>query len=183
MFAYKDVATVRLPADEYEVAVLPGFGASCDGAPALGPYTLPLDGGVNYSVIAHLDAEGEPTASVFVNDTTPTRPGTARVVVHHTAAAPAVIAKVGRFTESALDVITHPFENVTVEGSEVPLTLQIRPGNWAVELYAEDGDPNIPVFGPVPYNLSPHTLYLVYAVGALDNQFSFVVVSAPLPLF
>lgn len=179
-FNYTDIVTVPLPAGTYTVAVLPGFNADCGGAAALGPVDLTFDARKNYTVIAHLTANGEPAASVFLNDLSAARPGNARVVVHHTAAAPAVYAKIGRPTPSALDIVTPAFANVTEEGSETPISAQIRPGDWQVLLFPEGS--SSPVFGPVPVKLAPKTSYLVYAVGALDNQFTLLVLPVALPV-
>ena len=50
--------------------------------------TLPASG--NVTAIAHLDAAGTPTLTVFTNDTSALPAGQGRLVVRHTAAAPAV---------------------------------------------------------------------------------------------
>lgn len=186
MFSYRETAKLALEAGEYDVAVVP-LAADCASEPVLATdEALPLAAGGSYSVVAHLDAEGEPVLSVFENDLTPARPGMARLVVHHTAAAPAVFAKVGRFTESALDIVTHPFANLAEE-SETPVIAQLRPGNWEVRLFeevVEETDPlPPPVYGPAPLQLTPHTLCLVYAVGALDAELFLVKIVVPLPLF
>ncbi|MGB1682501.1 MAG: DUF4397 domain-containing protein, partial [Acidimicrobiales bacterium] len=54
----------------------------------LGDFAVPASG--NYTVVAHLDADGNPTASVFENDTSTIAAGAGRLVVRHTAAAPEV---------------------------------------------------------------------------------------------
>src|SRR3712207_7358527 len=46
--------------------------------------------GANATVVAHLDADGNPVLTPFVNDASPTEAGQARLVVRHTAAAPPV---------------------------------------------------------------------------------------------
>jgi hypothetical protein len=164
-FDYKNITTVSLEEGAYDVAIVGGFFGDCSTEePLLGPATLELDGGVNYSVIAHLTEDGEPTVSVFVNSQSPTLPGYARVVLHHTAAAPPVQAKIGRLTESALDIVTGAIANVSGEGAEDPFSGQIRPGNWQFELLLAD-DPLMSVFGPFESVLRPHTAYLIYAVG------------------
>ena len=53
-----------------------------------GDVVLPATG--SYTVIAHLNADGTPTLTVFDNDTSLTAAGQGRLVVQHTAAAPAV---------------------------------------------------------------------------------------------
>ena len=81
-------APLELPAGTYQIAIRPA-NAAADSAPVLaGSATLPA--GANASIVAHLDASGQPKLTVFVNDTSPLAAGNARLVVRHTAAAPAV---------------------------------------------------------------------------------------------
>ena len=54
---------------------------------------IPAD--ANISLVAHLTADGKPTLTPFVNDTAKLDPGKARLVVRHTAAAPAVDVRAG----------------------------------------------------------------------------------------
>ena len=49
-----------------------------------------LPAGGNVTLVAHLDASGKPTITPFVNDVSSVPAGQARLVVRHTAAAPAV---------------------------------------------------------------------------------------------
>lgn len=89
-FAPGDLAgPLSLPAGDYEVAITADDAAD-DSAPLLGPITLPLEAGGNYTAVAHLDESGNATASFFTNDTSETAAGEGRVTVRHTAAAPAV---------------------------------------------------------------------------------------------
>jgi hypothetical protein len=53
-----------------------------------GDLALPASG--NHTAIAHLDASGTPTLTVFSNDTSEIVAGEGRLTVRHTAAAPAV---------------------------------------------------------------------------------------------
>ena len=46
--------------------------------------------GANATVVAHLDADGNPTLTLFVNDTSAPLPARRSLTVRHTAAAPAV---------------------------------------------------------------------------------------------
>ena len=56
---------------------------------------VPLDAGVDYSIVAHLTEDGMPTASVFVNDLRAGR-FIAGLNVFHTAAAPRVDIRLQR---------------------------------------------------------------------------------------
>lgn len=49
-----------------------------------------VPGGANISIVAHLDEAGQPKITPFVNDTSAVQAGKARLIVRHTAAAPAV---------------------------------------------------------------------------------------------
>ncbi len=74
-----------LPAGTYSVA-LTASDAADDSEPVLGPIDLPLDAGSSYTAVAHLDADAEPTASLFENDTEAAGAGEGKVTVRHTAA-------------------------------------------------------------------------------------------------
>ncbi len=78
-----------LPAGTYTVAITAADAADAS-APAIGPVDLSLAGGGSYTAVAHLDASGNPTATLFTNDTTPTAAGQGRLTVRHVAAAPGV---------------------------------------------------------------------------------------------
>lgn len=76
---------LELPAGTYSVAIAAGD-SSDDSDPVLGPVDLPLEAGMNYTAVAHLDAEGNPTASLFTNDTEAAAAGSGKATVRHTAA-------------------------------------------------------------------------------------------------
>jgi hypothetical protein len=115
----------------------------------------------NWTVVAHLDADGTPTLTPFENDTSELAAGQGRLTVRHTAAAPAV------------DV-------VLADGSR-PFTNLANPNQAAAELPAGQiagaqiaptgGDP----IADVPsVTLAAGSNLIVYAVGSLeDNTFTF----------
>lgn len=74
-----------LPAGEYTV-VLAASDSSDDSSPLIDPVTLPLEGGMNYTAVAHLGPTGDITASLFTNDTSAAGAGEGKVTVRHTAA-------------------------------------------------------------------------------------------------
>ena len=47
--------------------------ADDDSDPAIGPVDLKLTDGGNYTAVAHLNADGDPTATLFRNDTSKTK--------------------------------------------------------------------------------------------------------------
>jgi hypothetical protein len=89
-FRFGDVSpTLTIPADTYDIEVRISDGA-CGGAVAISAPGVTFEADQNATVIAHLSEVGEPTASVFVNDLSPSEEKEGRVGLAHTAAAPAV---------------------------------------------------------------------------------------------
>jgi len=92
-FRYGDVSPrVEAPAGAYDIAVSL---ADPDTEPCAGPVVIaadgvPFDAGENATVIAHLTEAGEPTATKYTNDVSPSPSDQGRVAVHHTAAVGAV---------------------------------------------------------------------------------------------
>jgi hypothetical protein len=104
---------LSLDAGTYEVAIT-ASNAEDDSDPAIGPVELKLTDGGNYTAVAHLTENGDPTATLFSNDTAKTKPGQSRLTVRQTAAAPAVDVLAGG--EAVISDLTIPDEKV-LEGS------------------------------------------------------------------
>lgn len=81
------VSGVALPEGTYRFRVV-AEGDDCDDVVLKARRTL--EGDRNYTVIANLNDEGEPNLKFFRNNTRKTEAGQARVIVRHTADAPAV---------------------------------------------------------------------------------------------
>jgi hypothetical protein len=81
-----------LPADTYSVEITD---KNDKKTVLLGPADVAVDAGGNYTIVAYLDAKGNPTVKPFQNDISPVAAGEARVTVRHTAAAPAVDIEAG----------------------------------------------------------------------------------------
>ena len=79
---------LSLPAGSYDVAIRKA-GDAATAAPAI-EKKLTLPAGANVSLVAHLSATGTPTLTAFANPVGGLADGKARLVVRHTAAAPAV---------------------------------------------------------------------------------------------
>jgi hypothetical protein len=103
--------------------------------------------------------------SAFENSQEPNEPGNARLVVHHLAAAPPVLASVGRLMESDLDFETELSANIASGGE--PFVGELRPGNWRIELFVEDGEE--PILSLPKVQFHPKTSYLIYVVGDADG--------------
>lgn len=128
---------------------------------AIGPvasFDVPASG--SWTVVAHLDADGTPTLTPFENDTSAVAAGEGRLIVRHTAAAPAVDIVLGD---------TRPVENLS-NPNEASLVLPA--GEIAgAQVAPTGGDP----IADVPtVNLKAGTDLIVYAVGSLsDDTFTF----------
>jgi hypothetical protein len=120
-----------------------------------GDVALPASG--NTSIIAHLDAAGNPTLGVFTNNTAEVAAGQGRLTVRHTAAAPAVdvrangqvaFAAVAPGAEGTADLPAGTIEATVVPaGAEEPV-----------------------VIGPAPLDIAEGESLIVYAVGSLEGE-------------
>ncbi len=128
--------------------------------------------GKNYSFIAHLTEMGDPTGSLFENNVYPTARGKARIIAHHTAAAPSVDVTVEWNADpSAPRIIIQNFTNPD------QATAEVRPGGW--QLSIAPAMSFTAVFGPVELTLRPFTAYLIFAVGSLSEE-TFTVLVKPI---
>ncbi len=136
---------------------LPGVQVLLEGTDTVaidvGDLALPDSG--NITAIAHLDAEGTPTVSIFSNDTSEIAAGNGRLVVRHTAAAPAV------------DVLANgavAFSNVA-NGAEGAADLPA--GTVSAEVVPTGATEPV-VIGPADLPVAEGASLTVYAVGSLD---------------
>jgi hypothetical protein len=150
---------VPLAADTYNIKISLAAEVACSGDPVI-EADVPFEAGVNYTVFAHLTADGDPTASVFVNDVDPAVAGTTRLTVRHTAAAPAVDIRLYRGWERGRMV--GEIEGLVNPNQAGPLN--IRPGEYEAVIFPAGVDEA--VFN-LPVELEPHKSYIVYAVGDL----------------
>jgi hypothetical protein len=160
------VGPLSLPAGDYTIAVHAPADGACGGAAAIGPVTLSFANGDNKTIIAHLSEAGAPTASVFMNDFSATGRGSARILAHHTAAAPEVDVVLARNYNGG-----GPRINVPGFSNGEQIKAEVRPGDQQVTL--ELG--GAPVFGPTTLNLKPFTATYVYAVGTFPSTFQYLV--------
>ena len=80
---------LELPAGTYDVKVYPAKDTAGTGTPVI-EASATLTAGENVTLVAHLTADGKPTITPYVNDTSAIGAGKGRLVVRHDAAAPAV---------------------------------------------------------------------------------------------
>lgn len=145
---------LELAAGTYSVA-LTAADATDDSAPVLGPIDLTLEGGMNYTAVAHLDAAGEATAKLFTNDTSETAAGEGRLTVRHVAAAPAVDILAGG--EAVVSGLENP--------DEASLDLPAGTVSAAVALAGTTD----PVIGPADVEVAEGALTIAYAWGSAED--------------
>jgi hypothetical protein len=146
---------LELPPGTYSVAITAADAADAS-EPAIGPIDLTLETNGNYTAVAHLTAAGEPTATLFTNDTATLGAGEGRLTVRHTAAAPAVDVLAGG---------TAVIEGLENPGEEV-LTL---PAGTISASVAAAGTTD-PVIGPTDVNVAEGVNTIVYAWGSLEDD-------------
>jgi len=147
---------LALPAGTYEVAVFAADAEDNTGTPVIGPVDLAVPASGNVSAIAHLTEDGTPTLTPFVNDTAATPAGQGRVVVRHTAAAPAVDILVGG--QAAISGLTNPNEE----------TATLPAGTISAAVAA--AGTTEPVIGPVDLPVTAGQSTIVYAIGSLSED-------------
>jgi Domain of unknown function (DUF4397) len=151
---------LELPAGTYDLAVR-AAGAPASEAPLIAAEDAEVPAGANISVVAHLSEQGQPTLTPFVNDVASVPAGDARLVVRHTAAAPAVDARVDG--QAALSGLTNP----NSAQADVPA------GTISADVVLA-GTEDV-VIGPASLELGEGTINVAYAIGsASDNTLTLV---------
>jgi hypothetical protein len=144
--------TLSLPAGDYALAVR-GADAGPTDDPILSADAT-LAAGDDVSIVAHLSEGGEPTLTPFANDTAPTAAGQGRLVVRHTAAAPAVDVLAGG---------SPVFTNLA-NPDEAKADLPASTVSAAVALAGTTD----PVIGPADVPVVEGQATIVYAVGSAE---------------
>ncbi|MFE5410199.1 DUF4397 domain-containing protein [Microbacterium sp. NPDC056569] len=144
-----------LPAGAYEVALTAPDAADAS-SPVLGPVTLTLEGGNNYTAVAHLSESGDPTVTPYVNDTSPTAAGEGRLTVRHDAAAPAVDVLAGG--------------TAVIEGLANPEEASLNLPAGTIEASVAAAGTTDPVLGPAPVEVQEGVLTIAYAWGSLEDD-------------
>lgn len=108
------------------------------------------------SLVAHLSAAGKPTLTPFVNDTSPIPAGKARLIVRHTAAAPAVDVRAN--AQVAFKNLTNPNQDsATLPAGSIKADVVLA-GTSTV------------VIGPATLDLKAGTDTIAYAIGSADQK-------------
>lgn len=152
---------LSLPAGSYNVKVFPADAADASGTPVIDATAEVPDGG-NVTLIAHLTADGKPTITPFVNDTSAVPAGQGRLVVRHTAAAPAVDVRGGGAV--LVPGLTNPNEAALVTAAGPVSADVVLAGTSTVAI------------GPADLTIAEGTTTIVYAVGsAADSTLGLLV--------
>ncbi|HEX2074071.1 MAG TPA: DUF4397 domain-containing protein [Geodermatophilus sp.] len=152
---------VQLPAGSYDLAVYPAGSDPAATQPSAAAEDVPVPAGANATVVAHLTESGTPVLTPFVNDTSAVPAGQARVVVRHTAAAPAVDVRAGG------TVVAPALANPR----EAALTVPAGPVNADVALAGTE----TVAIGPADLSLTEGATTVVYAWGSQDAGFQLAV--------
>jgi hypothetical protein len=152
-FAFGDTQDLSALAGETLVGLQVVLAGTDTVAIDAGDTALPASG--NYSIIAHLDASGTPTLSVFENDTTSTAAGEGRLVVRHAAAAPEV------------DIKANGAEAFSSVPNGVGGQADLPAGTVTAEVVPAGADEPV-VIGPADLPVNEGEALIVYAVGSLD---------------
>ena len=154
-FTFKTVTSpIPLPAGSHAIAVRKA-GDPASASPILST-TAALTAGENVTIVANLTAAGTPALTPFVNPTTAVPTTMGRLIVRHTAAAPAVDVLAGG--KPVITGLTNPQEK----------TLMVPAGT--VDASVAAAGTTTPVIGPVPLDLKGGTTTIVYAIGSLDGK-------------
>ncbi len=152
---------VMIPGGTYNLAVF-AAGDDPSGDPAIEANDVEVPAGANITVAAHLDADGTPVLTPFVNDLSKIAAGQGRLVVRHTAAAPAVDVLAGG--EAVFTGLTNPNE----DSADLPA------GTVSASV-ALEGTTD-PVIGPADVPVTEGAETIVYAWGsAADDNLAVAV--------
>ncbi|MDN5761494.1 MAG: DUF4397 domain-containing protein [Microlunatus sp.] len=146
---------LKLDPGTYSVAIT-AADAKDDSDPAIGPVDLKLKAGGNYTAVAHLKENGDPTATLFTNDTAKTDAGQGRLTVRHVAAAPAVDVLAGG--DPVVKDLSNPDE----------ATLDLDAGTVNASVAAAGKTKAL--IGPADVTVDEGALTIVYAWGSLDDD-------------
>lgn len=121
----------------------------------VGDLAIPTSG--NITAIAHLDADGTPTVSLFSNDTSTIAAGSGRLVVRHTAAAPEV------------DILANGSAAFTNVANGAEGSADLAAGTISAEV-VPTGAAEPVVIGPADLPVAEGSSLIVYAVGSLEGD-------------
>ncbi len=146
---------LSLPAGSYQVKIFPAANTAGTGNPVV-QATAQVPAGANVTLAAHLTAAGQPAITPFVNDVSKLAAGQARLIVRHTAAAPAVDVRAGG--TPVIRGLTNPKQQVLNLPAATVEADVVLAGTSTV------------VIGPADVALKEGTATIVYAIGSADED-------------
>lgn len=144
---------LQVPAGTHRVTIFP---AGKDSGPPVISASADVTAGANISLVAHLSAGGSPVLSPYVNDMSMLDPGQTRLVVRHTAAAPAVDVRAGG--KPVITGLTNP------NGKQ----LDLPTGTVSADVVLA-GTSTV-VIGPADLDLPAGKETIVYAIGSAKQK-------------
>ena len=157
-----------IPAGTHQITVSMADPANPCGGDVVLDISVELMDGENVTAVAFLDGMCNPTVAKFTNDFSPTAPGEARLILHHTACAPPIDIAVTREIDAPFEPMVQDLAN----GGQV--VDHLRPGEWYISI-AQAGS-GVPAVGPTLIRLRPFTAYRAFAVGSIMHGNATVVV-------
>lgn len=145
----------QLPATTYDLKVVKA-GDGADGDAVVEANDVKVPAGANITVAAHLSEAGDPQLTPFVNDVSKVPAGKARLIVRHTAAAPAVDVRAGG------DPVFTGLENPGEEAAEVDA--------GTVEADVVLAGTDTVAIGPASLDLAEGSATIVYAWGSAEDE-------------
>jgi hypothetical protein len=146
---------LNVPDGDHQIAITAADATSADNA-VIGPVTVDLAEGQDYTAVAHLAADGTPTATLFTNDTSSSPDGQGKLTVRHVAAAPAVDVLAGG--TAVIEGLTNPDQE----------TLTLEAGTVSASVAA--AGTTVPVIGPADVKITEGKNTIVYAWGSLAEN-------------
>ncbi len=150
----KVAGPLSLPEGDYDLA-LTKPGEALDQA-ILEVDNAAVPGGANISLVAHLTADAKPAITPFANDVSKLDAGQARLIVRHTAAAPAVDVRAGG--KPVFEDLVNPKE----AKADLPA------GTVSADVVLA-GTETVAI-GPADLDLKEGTATIVYAVGSAEDK-------------
>jgi hypothetical protein len=146
-----------LPAGTYTITVVGDEETTnCDADALIGPADVSVEAGNSYTVVAHLDADGNLTATPFQNDTEAAAAGSGKLTARHTAQAPEV------------DVLVEGDSVGTFSNPDQIGPAELPAGEYAVEIQAGGAAvPTTPALDAVPVEEGVNTI--AYAWGTAED--------------
>lgn len=145
---------IALPPGDYNLKIRAA--TDPDTAVPLLEANATVTSGLNASIVAHLQADGSPTVSVFANNVSTIAAGKGRLTVRHTAAAPAVDVRAGGTV--VFPNLTNPNEATADLAAGVVSADVVLAGTSTVAI------------GPADVDVKAGQSTIVYAVGSATDD-------------